>query len=188
MSRVAHVLTVSTRAAAGEYADRSGPILVDWLRTAGFEVTTSVVADVDVEAALEDLIGREPGSGGPRAGRGRGEGSTGAGQPPDLVITTGGTGPGADDVTPEATGAHITRELPGVAEALRRAGVEAGVPTAVLSRGVAGVVHHATGATVVVNVAGSPGACRDAVSVLDPIVGHLLGVLAGDDVHGGSGS
>lgn len=94
----------------------------------------------------------------------------------DLVVTTGGTGVAASDVTPEQTAPLLERSLPGLAEAVRATGA-AHVPTAVLSRGLAGV----SGRTVVVNLPGSPGGVRDGIDVLDPVIGHLLDQLGGGD-------
>ena len=115
-------ITVSNRAAAGVYADRSGPVLADLLRAAGCEVDGPVVIPdgATVETALRDAV---------RAGY-------------DVVVTTGGTGLTPGDETPEMTRLVLDREIPGIAEAIRAAGVAAGVPSAVLSRGVAGVAER----------------------------------------------
>jgi molybdenum cofactor synthesis domain-containing protein len=150
------VVTVSNRAAAGVYADRGGPVLVEGLRGLGFDVDgPRVVPDGDpVEATLREAVVSAY----------------------DVVLTTGGTGLTALDLTPEATLRVIERPVPGIADALRAYGAAAGVPTAVLSRGVAGVA----GRTLVVNVPGSPGGCRDALAVLGPILAHAV-----DQLHGG---
>jgi molybdenum cofactor synthesis domain-containing protein len=151
------VITCSTRAAAGVYPDRSGPLIVDALRGWGFGVGDAVVvADgPDVEAALRAAI------------------STGA----VLVLTTGGTGLNPTDVTPEATQRVVDRLVPGIAEAIRAAGVEAGVSSAMLSRGVSGVA----GRTLVVNLPGSMGGVSNGLAVLEPVVAHALLQIQGGD-------
>ena len=155
--RRAAVVVASTRAAGGVYDDRAGPVLVEGLREMGFAVGEPVLVPdgEEVGAALRTALD--------------------AGV--DVVLTSGGTGLGPADTTPEQTLPLLEREVPGLAEALRRAGAQAGVPTAALSRGVAGIA----GSTLVVNVAGSPGACRDAVAVLGPVLGHAVSQLRGDD-------
>lgn len=157
MTGSAVVITCSTRAAAGVYPDRSGPIIADALRSWGLVVgDVVVVADgPDVEVALRTAL------------------STGA----SLVLTTGGTGLTANDGTPEATLRVVDRPVPGIAEAIRAAGVQAGVPTAMLSRGVSGVA----GQTLVVNLPGSTGGVRDGLAVLKPVVAHALSQIQGGD-------
>lgn len=151
------VITCSTRAAAGVYPDRSGPIVVDALRSWGLEVgAVVVVADGPaVDAALRTAL------------------STGA----SLVLTTGGTGLTANDGTPEATLRVVDRLVPGIAEAIRAAGARAGIPSAMLSRGVSGLA----GQTLVVNLPGSTGGVRDGLAVLKPIVAHALSQIQGGD-------
>ena len=155
--RRALVVTVSTRAAAGVWDDRSGPVLREGLEAMGLEVDGPlVVADGDpVETALRDAVA--------------------AGY--DLVATTGGTGLTPTDLTPEMTARVVEREIPGVAEAIRAAGVAKGVPTAVLSRGIAGQA----GRTLVVNLPGSTGGVRDALEVLAAVVPHALDQIPGSD-------
>jgi molybdenum cofactor synthesis domain-containing protein len=151
-------VTVSNRAAAGIYEDRSGPVLVDLLRSAGCAVVDGplVVADGEaVEVALRDAVA---------------EGY-------DVVVTTGGTGLTPADLTPEMTRRVLDREIPGIAEALRAAGAAAGVPAAILSRGLAGVA----GRTLIVNLPGSTGGVRDGVAVLGPVLEHAVSQINGGD-------
>ncbi|HLH58528.1 MAG TPA: molybdenum cofactor synthesis domain-containing protein [Streptosporangiaceae bacterium] len=151
-------ITASNRAASGVYSDRSGAILVELLGAEpGFDNVDGpvVVADGEpVEAALRDAVS--------------------AGY--DLVVTTGGTGLTPTDRTPEMTRRVISREVPGIAEAIRAAGAAAGVPSAVLSRGIAGLA----GRTLIVNLPGSSGGVRDGMAVLSPILAHAI-----DQIHGG---
>ena len=151
------VVTVSNRASAGAYADRSGPLLVTGLTEMGFEVDgPQVVPDGEpVEGALRAAVASSY----------------------DVVVTTGGTGISPTDRTPDMTFRVIDRELPGIAEALRAYGVEHGVPTASLSRGVAGIA----GATLVVNLPGSQGGALDGLSVLAPLLRHAVEQLHGED-------
>ncbi len=158
-ARRAVVITCSDRAAAGTYAgyvDRSGPFLVAALREAGWACDPPVVVpDGDgVASALAAAL---------REG-------------PDLVLTTGGTGLGRRDLTPEVTRAVLCVEIPGIAEAIRAAGVAAGVPTAMLSRGIAGVAGTSS---LVVNLPGSLGGCRDGWAVLAGVLPHAIDQLAG---------
>lgn len=150
-------VTASNRAAGGVYEDRSGPVLADLLRSAGCQVDGPlVVPDGEpVEAALRSALA---------------DGY-------DLVVTTGGTGLTPGDLTPEMTRRVIDREIPGIAEALRAAGAAAGVPSAILSRGVAGVA----GRTLIVNLPGSTGGVRDGMAVLGPVLGHAISQIHGGD-------
>jgi molybdenum cofactor synthesis domain-containing protein len=151
------VITASNRAAAGVYEDKSGPVLAGLLAAAGCVVDgPRVVPDGDpVEAALRDALA--------------------AGY--DVVVTTGGTGLTPGDLTPEMTRRVIEREIPGIAESLRAAGAAAGVPAAILSRGVAGVA----GLTLIVNLPGSTGGVRDGMAVLAPVLGHAVSQINGGD-------
>lgn len=155
--RTAGVVTASNRASAGVYQDTSGAILVDGLTSLGYEVIEAVVVPDDaaaIRAAITAMIER-----GAR-----------------LVVTTGGTGVSPMDVTPEATTPLLDRMLPGIPEALRAAARDQ-VPTADLSRGVAGI----SGRTLVVNLPGSPGAVRDGLAVLARVAGHVLDQVDGLD-------
>jgi molybdopterin adenylyltransferase len=148
----AAILTVSDRVSRGEAEDRSGDLLAELLAADGYDVERAVVADEReaIEAALHRLA----------------EGAA-------LVLTTGGTGLAPRDVTPEATRAVLEREAPGIAEALRADSI-AKTPHGLLARGVAGV----RGATLIVNLPGSTGGCRDGYAVLAPALGHALELLA----------
>jgi molybdenum cofactor synthesis domain-containing protein len=150
-------VTVSNRAAAGVYEDRSGPVLAELLRSAGCSVDGPVVVPdgEPVAAALRDAVAASY----------------------DVVVTTGGTGLTPLDLTPEMTRRVIEREIPGIAEALRATGAAAGVPAAILSRGVAGVA----GRTLVVNLPGSTGGVRDGMAVLGPVLGHAVSQIHGGD-------
>lgn len=150
-------ITVSNRASAGIYADKSGPVLADLLRLAGCETDGPVVIPdgAAVETALRDAVA----------------------QGYDVVVTTGGTGLTPGDLTPEMTSLVIDREIPGIAEAIRAAGVNAGVPSAMLSRGVAGLA----GTTLIVNLPGSTGGVRDGMSVLRSVLDHAADQARGGD-------
>ncbi|GAA1138117.1 MogA/MoaB family molybdenum cofactor biosynthesis protein [Nocardioides aquiterrae] len=157
MTMRAEVVVASNRAAAGVYEDATGPLLVAFLAELGFTVDPPVVVpDGDpVGAAIHAAA-----DGGAR-----------------VVLTTGGTGLTPTDRTPEVTRALLDYEVPGIAEAIRAYGVAQGVPTAVLSRGVAGVV----GSCLVVNLPGSRGGVKDAIAVLRPILVHAAEQVVGSD-------
>jgi cyclic pyranopterin monophosphate synthase len=150
----ATVITCSNRSARGERADDSGAILAAGLTDWGCTVTGPVVVPDEVSQIREAITA-----------------AVAAGV--FVVLTTGGTGVTPTDVTPEATKPLLQREIPGIAEALRKTGP----PTAVLSRGLVGMVDQA----LVVNLPGSPGGVRDGLAVLKPIIGHLLDQARGGD-------
>jgi molybdenum cofactor synthesis domain-containing protein len=152
----ARVIVASNRAAAGVYADTSGPLLVDGLRELGFETGEPVVVpDGDpVEAALREAVTDAV----------------------DVVLTSGGTGITPTDATPDMTRRVLDYEVPGIAEAIRAYGL-VNVPAAALSRGLAGVA----GRTLVVNLPGSRGGAKDGLAVLGPILRHAVDQLRGGD-------
>lgn len=144
----AQVVIASTRASDGTYEDRTGPLLVDWLCGRGLDVGKDLVADgPEVGAAIARALETDT----------------------DVIITSGGTGISPSDVTPEQTAPFIERQMPGVLEAVRRLGAGTS-PAAVLTRGLAGMAAR----SFVVNLPGSRGGVRDGITVLDPILDHLL--------------
>jgi molybdenum cofactor synthesis domain-containing protein len=155
----AAVITVSDRSAAGSRVDAGGPLAVSALREAGFECDdATVVPDgaESVESALRSAL------------------ASGA----RLIVTTGGTGVGPRDRTPEGTRPVLDREVPGIAEELRRRGAEV-LPAGMLTRGLAGMA----GTALVVNLPGSPGGVRDGMPVILSVAAHVLAQADGGD-HG----
>lgn len=156
--RRAIVITASDRCFAGTQEDVSGPEVERLLRGAGAEVLERMVLPDDRHVLAEAL--------------------TAAASRAELVLTTGGTGLAPRDVTPEATLAVCTRLVPGLAELIRREGMQE-TPMAALSRGVAGCV----GSALVVNLPGSPAGARHALGVVLPLLPHALDLLAGHTEH-----
>ena len=153
----AAVIVASNRAAAGVYADETGPVIVEALTGAGFDTADPVV--VPDGEPVGDAI-REAVDSGAR-----------------VVLTTGGTGLTPTDRTPEVTRPLLDREIPGIAEAIRAHGVGKGVPGASLSRGLAGI----SGNALVVNLPGSKGGVKDGLEVLLPILVHAVEQIVGSD-------
>jgi molybdenum cofactor synthesis domain-containing protein len=156
MTRSARVIIASTRASAGVYEDRTGPVIVDWLTQRGYAVTPPVVvADgVAVSRALFAAVGEKV----------------------DVILTSGGTGISPTDRTADATADIVDYQIPGLADAIRRSGLPH-VPTSVLSRGVCGVRDG----TLIINLPGSSGGVKDGLGVLADVLEHALDQLGGRD-------
>jgi len=150
------ILTISDAGARGERADTSGDAVVDWAKAKGYELADRQLVADDVVSIVSTLTSWSDSGG------------------VDLILTTGGTGLSARDVTPEATRAVIEREAPGIAERLRVLCLTT-FPRAALSRGISGT----RGRTLIVNLPGSPNAVRDSLGALDPIVDHAVAILTG---------
>jgi len=151
----AAVITVSDGVAAGEREDESGALLVELLEGERFEVEHRVVPDErpQIAAALRELAQRA-----------------------HLILTTGGTGVSPRDFTPEATESVLDRRVPGIAEALRADAIKK-TPHGLLGRGLAGI----RGETLIVNLPGSPGGCRDGFALIKPALPHAVQLIAGDN-------
>lgn len=160
MSRTALVIVASTRAAAGEYEDRSGPIAVEFLREQGFDTPAALVV---ADAAMPEVLGKLLAA---------------PAELPDVLLTSGGTGLSPDDRTVEVVRPHLDRELPGIVHAFWDLG-RAKIATAVLSRAVAGTI----GRTFVMTLPGSTGGVRDGVATLAPILNHITEQLEGNHGH-----
>lgn len=156
------VIVASNRASTGVYEDTTGPLIVAALRQWGFEVGDPVVVGDGAPVAEAMRVALADGA--------------------SVVLTTGGTGINPTDRTPEATRGLLDHELPGIAEAIRAHGVAHGVPTAMLSRGLAGV----SGSAVIVNLPGSRGGVKDGLTVLAGVLPHAVDQLHGGDHPGGA--
>lgn len=154
----AAVVIASTRAAMGVYEDKTGPIIIDWLNEHGFHTAEPVVVPdgAPVGAALRAVLTQNPA----------------------VVITSGGTGLSPTDETPEMTLPLLQKQIPGIMEAIRAAGLR-NTPMAALSRGYAGLA----GTTVIINLPGSPGGVMDGLAVLEPVINHLCEQVAGHHGH-----
>lgn len=151
------VIVASTRAATGVYADKSGPLAVQWLREQGFATPEAVVvADTDFPAYFDRLVA--------------------AGNLPTIILTSGGTGLNSDDTTVDAVRPHLDKEVPGIMHAFWDRGLK-NTPAAVLSRGVAGVI----GTSFIMTLPGSTGGVKDGCATLEPLLTHICRQL--EDYH-----
>jgi len=155
----AYVITVSDGVSARTREDESGRALVRILKDAGFDVMEPIVVPDEEQRIADALVAA-------------------ADQGADVVVTTGGTGLGPRDVTPQATSSVIEFEVPGIGEAMRRAGV-ATTPMAALSRSIAGVRGH----TLIINVPGSPKGAAESLEAVLPVLAHAIKLLHGDTKH-----
>ena len=153
------MITVSDGVAAGKRKDAGGPEVVALLKQAGFEVSGPEVVPDDQEQIAEALV-------------------TAASRHNDVVVTTGGTGLGPRDVTPQAAASVMDYEVPGIGEAMRRAGA-ASTPMAALSRSMAGV----RGATLIISLPGSPKGAAESLQAVVAVLGHAIDLLHGDTTH-----
>jgi len=157
--RTGLVIVASTRAAAGVYQDRSGVVAVEFLREQGYDTPDAVVvADADIQTTIDEIFARE--------------------NLPNVLLTSGGTGLTSDDLTVEAVSPYIERELPGIVHAFWDQGLKK-VPTAIISRAVAGVRGH----TFVMTLPGSCGGVKDGCAVLAPVLNHIVDMIEGNNVH-----
>lgn len=159
------VLTISDAGARGQRADTSGDAIVRWAEGRGYEIAARALVPDDATEISRKLL------------------AWCDADAADLLLTTGGTGLAPRDVTPEATRTVLEREAPGIAELLRVSFIK-DFPKAALSRGLAGTRHR----TLIVNLPGSPGGVKDALSALDPVVEHAVAILRGEaTTHGEAG-
>ncbi|MFN2513202.1 MAG: molybdenum cofactor biosynthesis protein B [Pyrinomonadaceae bacterium] len=154
------VITVSDACSRGERHDESGETIVNLLRGLGAEIVATKIVSDDLEPLAENLR------------------AFAQGDAVDLIITTGGTGFGPRDNTPEATLGVIEREAPGLAEAMRSETLKH-TPMAMISRGVCGICSG----TLIINLPGSPKAVRESFAVIKPVLGHAVALIAGQTDH-----